>query len=97
MNTDTKEYEEVKIEFDRDDLINHEPGFAEESEWMQYCLNENAFNSLKDLLDDTITGNRFDKEKQLRAFERININTDGTCGKSILNFIKPKLGKSNFE
>ncbi len=42
---------EVEIEFDYEDLIAHEPGFMEESEWMQYSLSENAFNSLKDFLD----------------------------------------------
>ena len=83
INLDTKEYKEVEIEFDYSDLKEHEPGFMEESEWMQYCLMENAFNSLKDLLDDNITGNQFDKERQLRAFAKINANTDGTCGKNI--------------
>ena len=76
---------------DRDDLINHEPGFAEESEWMQYCLNENAFNSLKDFLDGNITGQPFDRERQLRAFSQINANTEGTCGRDVYNFVKGKV------
>ncbi|MCM1174231.1 MAG: hypothetical protein NC341_04180 [Blautia sp.] len=91
INVFTKEYSEVTIEFDYDDLLEHEPGFTEESEWLQYCLNENAFNSLKDLLDDKITGNRFDRERQLRAFSNINANTDGTCGRNVYDFVKKRL------
>lgn len=91
INVFTKEYKEVEIEFDYDDLIAHEPGFSEESEWLQYCLSENAFNSLKDLLDDNITGNQFNKERQLKAFSNVNANTDGTCGKNIYEFVKGKI------
>ena len=54
VNMDTGECREVGIDFDYSDLREHEPGFMEESEWMQYCLNENAFNSLKDFLDGNI-------------------------------------------
>lgn len=91
INVFTKEYKEVEIEFDYDDLTAHEPGFTEESEWMQYCLTENAFNSLKDLLDNNITGNQFDRERQLKAFSNVNANTDGTCGKNVYEFIKGKI------
>ncbi len=91
INVFTKEYKEVEIEFDYDDLLTHEPGFAEESETLQYCLLENAFNSLKDLLDDNITGDQFDRERQLRAFSKINVNTDGTCGKNIYESVKRKI------
>lgn len=91
INVFTKEYKEVEIEFDYDDLIAHEPGFAEESEWLQYCLMENAFNSLKDFLDDNIIGNEFDRERQLKAFSNVNVNTDGTCGKNVYEFIKRKI------
>lgn len=91
INVFTKEHKEVEIEFDYDDLLAHEPGFSEESEWLQYCLVENAFNSLKDLLDDNITGNQFDKERQLRAFAKVNVNIDGTCGRNVYEFIKSKI------
>lgn len=90
VNIDTKEYQEVPITYDYDDVIKQEPGFAEESEWMQYCLKESAFNSLKDLLDDSITGNLFDKERQLKAFAKINANTNGTCGRNVYEFVKGK-------
>lgn len=91
LNLDTKEYKEVEIDFDYEDLLQHEPGFMEESEWMQYCLTENAFHSLKDLLDNNIIGSSFDKERQLQAFAKINANTNGTCGKNIYKFVKEKV------
>lgn len=91
FNAFTKEYKEVEIEFDYNDLLAHEPGFYEDSEWLQYCLNENAFNSLKNLLDDKITGNPFDRERQLRAYARVNANTEGTCGQNVYTFVKDKI------
>ena len=91
IDIDTKEYEEIGIEFDCEELKAHEPGFMEESEWMQYCLRENAFNSLKDLLDDHITGNQFDRKKQTEAFSRINADTEGTCGVRVYRFVKEKI------
>lgn len=88
INIDTREYREVPIEYDYDDLRKHEPGFMEESESIQYCLKENALNSLENLLDDDIGGNQFDKERQLKAFAKINANTDGTCGRNVYEFVK---------
>lgn len=91
INLITKVYKEVEIEFDYDDLLEHEPGFMAESEGLQYCLCENAFNSLEDFLNNHITGNQFDKEKQLQSYSRINANTDGTCGENIYDFLKGKI------
>lgn len=91
INIDTKAYKEVEIEYDYQELREHEPGFMEESEWLQYCLGENAFNSLKDLLDDNITGKPFDRERQLKAFSKINANTEGTCGRNVYNFVKGRI------
>lgn len=65
----------------------------EESEWMQYCLNENAFNSLKDLLDENISGSQFDKERQLKAFSKINADTAGMCGGKIHRFVEERSRK----
>ncbi len=87
INIETKEYKEVEIVFDYEDLKAHEPGFMEDSEWMQYCLCENAFHSLKDLLDGTILGEPFDRERQLLAFSKINADTDGTCGRRVHEFV----------
>ena len=91
INISTKEYSEVTIEFDYDDLRAHEPGFMEDSEWMQYCLNENAFNSLEDFLDGRITGNQFDRERQLKAFSKINADTEGRCGENVYRFVCEKI------
>ena len=91
VNIDTGEYKEIRIVFDCVELREHILGFAEESEWMQYCLCESAFNSLKDFLDDNITGSRFDIERQVRAYEKVNANSDGTCGKNVYDFAKGKI------
>jgi len=91
VNIDTKECREVEIEFDLEELKAHEPGYMEESEWMQYCLSEGALNSLKDLLDDNITGKKFDRERQIRAFSKVNANSDGTCGKELYRFLCAKI------
>ncbi len=91
INIDTKEYKEVDIQFDYEELKEHEPGFMEESEWMQYCLDENVFNSLKGLLDGNIIGNMFDKERQIKAFSKINADTKGTCGRNVHSFVKGKI------
>lgn len=91
VNLKTGEYREVKISFDYDELKEHEPGFMEESEWMQYCMAENAFNSLENLLDGNITGHSFDQERQIQAYGKINANVDGTCGEEIHRFVRGKL------
>lgn len=94
MNIDTKEYREVPIEFDYEELKAHMPGFLEESEWMQYCLNEGAFHSLEDLLDDGFNRNGFDRERQIRAFSRINADMEGTCGEKVHRFVLDKIGRN---
>lgn len=91
INIHTKAYREVEIEFDYEDLTAHEPGFAEKSQSMQYCLDENALNSLQDLLDDNITGQKFDRERQIRAFSKVNADTEGTCGRNVYNIVKGKI------
>lgn len=91
VNIDTKEYKEVEINFDYEEIKAHEPGFMEESEWLQYCLSEDAFNSLKDLLDGNITGKTFDRERQIKAFSKINASTDGRCGEKIHQFVRERV------
>ncbi len=91
INIDTKEYKEVEIKFDYKELKEHESGFMENSEWLQYCLHESAFNSLKDLLDGTITGNPFDKERQIKAFSKVNASIDGKCGEKVHRLICGKV------
>ena len=91
VNMRTGAYEEINIQFDENELRAREPGFMEVSEWMQYALTESAFNSLKDFLDQRITGHAFDRERQIQAFARINVNTGGTCGEEIHRFVLGKL------
>lgn len=87
VNPDTGEYEEIAVAFDEEELLRHTAGFSEESDWMQYACDEGAFNSLEDLLDGRISGGAFDRERQLRAYERIAANNDGTCGEKVHGFI----------
>ena len=83
ININTKAYSEVAIEFDYEELKAHESGFMEDSQWLQYCLYENSFNSLINFLDDDVAGNPFDKERQIKAFSKINASTDGRCGEKV--------------
>lgn len=90
INIETKECKEIPITFDYAQLEQNATGFAEQSEWIQYCCREDSFNSLKDLLDDTITGERFDKKRQLAAFARINAGTEGNCGQQVYDYLCKK-------
>lgn len=90
INLETKEYREISIEFNKNELEEHVAGFDCISEWLGYSCMENAFNSLTDLLDDRITGNPFDGDKQVQAYKEIAVNNDGTCGEKIHQFISEK-------
>ena len=87
INFETEEYEEVPVEFDRNELKTNELGFWEDSEWLQYACDENADNALSDFLDGNITGNAFDRERQIQAYSKIVANNDGTCGEKTHQFI----------
>lgn len=87
----TDECQEIEIRFDLTELYEHEPGFQEQSQWVQYACLENAFNSLPDFLNGNVTGNGFDKERQLTAYHQVSANTDGTCGEKIHQFVRQKL------
>lgn len=93
IDVKTKEYEEVLLEFQTEELVQHEPGFAEITEWLPYGCEETAMNSLPDLLRGTLSGQAFDRERQLRAFQRINANPDGTSGRAIYEFTMKQLAK----
>lgn len=88
INLRTNTCEEINIKFDVDELKRHEPGFCEDSEWLKYCCHENSFNSLKNFLDGNITGNQFDKDKQLKAYREIASNSDGSCGQKLYKKLK---------
>lgn len=91
INLETREYREIAIKFDWNELAEHEPGFQEESEWLRYACRENAFNTLKGFLDRKIVGNAFDKKRQQAAYKRIAANTDGVCGEKIHRFVRCNL------
>lgn len=91
VNLETNEAKEICLEFDLNELREHEAGFQEYSEWLQYACLENAFNSLPDVLDDHVTGNQFEKEKALRAYEKIAANSDSSSGEKIYQFICDRL------
>lgn len=78
---------EIEIKFDVEELQLHENGFGVSSQGMKYCCYENSFNSLKDFLDDNITGNSHDREKQIKAYEEIATNIDGSCGMKVHDFV----------
>ncbi len=91
LNLETESYNEVSIEFDRKELERHEPGFMENSEWLQYACEENAFNTLSDFLDGNIKGHTFDRDRQIRAYSKVAANNDGTCGEKTHRFVCGRL------
>lgn len=93
VNLETEEYCEVEIVFDKKELKQNEAGFQENSEWLQYACEENAFNSLPDFLDGNITGNKFDKERQIKSFGTIAANHDGSCGEKIYHYMCESLAR----
>lgn len=88
VNLDTEEFREIPVKFDLEELKRQEPGFCEESEWLQYCCRENYFNSLPAFLDGNTAGAAFDRDRQLCAFQKIAANHDGTSGEKIYRFAK---------
>ncbi len=91
VNIKTGEFEEAEIKFKREEIESHEIGFGKIAEGLIYACCENAFNTLEDFLNNSITGCAFIKEKQLEAYRNIAENSDGTCGVSIHNFATKKL------
>lgn len=88
FDIEKNELKEIEIKFDVNELKQHEDGFNDCSQWLKYCCCENAFNSLKDFLDDNITGKQFDREKQLKSYGEIAANNDGSCGEKVHEFTK---------
>lgn len=82
---------EIEKTFQYEDLLAHAPGFAKESQWMQYCCKENAFHTLKDFLDGTLPGRPFDRDVQLAEFQKINASVDGRCGEKVIEYLKKTL------
>ena len=76
------------IDFNLEELKNHEPGFCKNSDWLIYACQENAFNTLRRFLNDDIIGNVFSKEQQIAAYGSIVANNDGSSGEKVHEFIK---------
>jgi hypothetical protein len=55
-----------------------------------YCCNENVFNSVENLITDSIHGGRFDGDTQIKAYSTINASMDGNCGERVYNFLKSR-------
>ncbi len=52
---------------------------------------ENVFNSLSDFIEGKTLGAKFDRDAQIKAFNEIASNNDGTCGEKVHKFIRQKL------
>ena len=91
MDFESDTCEEIGISFDEEELLRQEPGFRQQSQWLQYACLENAFNSLPDFLDGRLAGAGFDRDRQLAAYRELSANSDGTSGEKIHRFIREKL------
>ena len=83
----TKEIHEVEISFSKEEVYSNASGYGKESQWLQYCCREDAFNSIEDELDGTIHGDAFDKQKQIQEYLQINTSPDGNCGEKVYQYI----------
>ena len=92
VNLETGESGETELVFDPEELYAHAPGFSKDAEWQRYCLNEDAFCTLEDLITGNIPGNPFDKEEELRSYEDINASPKGDCGEKVFTRVKTLLG-----
>ena len=88
VNFETNDYLELDVNFNIDELKAHEPGFCLSSEGLRYCCYENSFNSIRNFLDGKITGNQFDRNRQMIEYREIAANNDGTCGAKIHEFME---------
>lgn len=92
VNLTTGKYKELEIEFNMEDLCDHEPGFWEHSGRLPYACHENAFNSLPVFLENKIFGRQFDRNRAIKAYGEIAANIDGTSGAKIYQFAHDKCG-----
>ena len=88
VNIKTKECEEIKIQFNMQELEDHEQGFKEYSGTLKYACIESVLNSLSRFLDGAIVKGSFDKGKQLEAYRKVICNSDGSCGRKVYEYIK---------
>lgn len=93
VSLETGEYREIPIEFKMEELLKHDGGFGEISEWLPYACMENAFHPLEKFLDGHMAGRPFDRQSQIKAYETIGANSDGTSGEKIHQFVRRKCCK----
>ena len=91
VNPENNIWEEIPITFDKESLRHLETGYDRMSVWFLYGCMETAFNSLQDLLDGTIHGKPFNRERQLKEYSSIAANNDGTAGEKIYDFVMEQM------
>ena len=84
----TKEITLQEQYFDKDEVVAHSVGYANQARNLTYMCMENEFNTLQDLIDDTISGNKHSTEEQLEAYKRINASPAGDCGEKVYEYLK---------
>ena len=87
----SKTFNKIDIIFDIEEIRQHSNGFKARSEWEPYGCYEGAFQTLKELLDNELPGKKFDREEQLKTYEKFNASMDGKSGEKIYQFVKQKL------
>lgn len=91
VNLRSEEWKEVSIGFLPEQLQQQEKGVDRISEWSMYAARENSFNTLSDFLNGTLSGRPYEEERAKREFANIAVNSDGTCGAKIYEFIRNRL------
>lgn len=87
INLQTKETKKIEYSYNCDDIFEHASGYGSNSEYLKYCVKENVFNTLEDLIVDSISGKQFDKKEQIEAYTKINASPEGDCGRRIYEFV----------
>ncbi len=87
----SKTFTKFDMNFDIEELFQHSDGFKSRSEWEPYGCYENAFQTLKALLDNELPGKKFDIEAQIETYKKFNASMDGKAGEKIYQFAKQKL------
>ena len=92
FNMEEDTFEKFDLNFDPEELKQHQVyGFDKLSEYLPYGCQENIYHTLKDLLAYKLPGKSFDKEIQLKSYERLNACMEGNSGEMIYQFVKNKL------
>lgn len=90
LDLDTGRCEELPIHIALQELRQHAPGFARLNEWIQYGCEENAVQTLPDMLAGSLPGAPYDREAELAAYGESAANV-GTSGRMIYETIMAKL------